>query len=160
MKKTRINIGDVFEVPLDENRKKYFQLIAVDQNQLQSDVIRVFSAELNNDDDPALDRVVQEPVVCYWQCLIKAGRKSKVWYKVGNVVEIGTLDILFRSTKDFGRNEILISERWSVWRPNQERVFVGGLSGDLFSAEPGEVFPPEEIVYRMIHGLYKQEYQK
>jgi len=35
-------IGDVFEVKVDEHRKKYFQYIIKDITQLNSDIIRSF----------------------------------------------------------------------------------------------------------------------
>lgn len=35
-------VGDVFSVKLDNEMKKYFQLIAFDLTQLNSDVIRAF----------------------------------------------------------------------------------------------------------------------
>ena len=38
-------IGDVFSAKTNENTKKYFQLIAYDLTQLNSDVIRVFKEQ-------------------------------------------------------------------------------------------------------------------
>lgn len=35
-------IGDIFSIQIDEKVKRYFQLIAYDLAQLNSDVIRVF----------------------------------------------------------------------------------------------------------------------
>lgn len=42
MKRVLTKIGDVFEVKIDETSKKYFQYIANDMTQLNSDVIRGF----------------------------------------------------------------------------------------------------------------------
>ena len=39
MARVYTKIGDVFSVKIDENSKKYFQLIAYDLTQLNSDVI-------------------------------------------------------------------------------------------------------------------------
>jgi hypothetical protein len=41
-KRTVSTIGDVFSVPLGDGHKKYFQYVANDVTQLNSDVIRAF----------------------------------------------------------------------------------------------------------------------
>lgn len=51
-------IGDVFEVKLDENTKKYFQYVANDLTQLNSDVIRAFKKKYPVDESPDLKDVV------------------------------------------------------------------------------------------------------
>ena len=42
MVRVTTKIGDIFSVNINETEKKYFQLIAFDQTQLNSDVIRAF----------------------------------------------------------------------------------------------------------------------
>lgn len=159
MKRLNLTIGDVFEIVIDDATKRYFQFIAIDENQLRSDVIRVFSTENRNQEPPPLDELVKDPVDFYAHCVIKVGVKYDFWGKVGNNSDVGNLDVVFRSSKDFGRDEILVSERWDVWKVKQNPVFVGKLRGDLISAEPGEVYPPAEIVYRIKYGQYQQPYQ-
>src|SRR6267378_4965841 len=98
MKRIKLAIGDIFNVPLGDNSKKYFQFIAIDDNQLRSDVIRVFSHEYLKSDEPELDGLVRGPVEFYAHCVIKVGVKYEFWSKVGNVADIGTLDVVFRSS--------------------------------------------------------------
>ena len=42
MARISTKIGDVFSVKVDENNKKYFQLVAFDLTQLNSNAIRAF----------------------------------------------------------------------------------------------------------------------
>jgi len=40
-KRLKTKIGDVFSVPINEEEKRYMQLIAFDLTQLNSDVVRI-----------------------------------------------------------------------------------------------------------------------
>jgi len=162
MKRVQLAIGDVFEVPLGDNSKGYFQFIAIDDSQLRSDVIRVFSRRCSQSDEPELNDIVQDRVEFYAHCVINVGIKGDYWRKAGriNISDIEAGKVLFRSTLDFGRSWIDVSNRWEVWRISQPRKFVGELPKSLVSAEYGTVFPPYEIVYRMKYGRYKQDFQR
>ena len=52
MKRVRTKIGDMFSVKVSENEKKYFQLIAFDLTQLNSDVIRAFKKVYGIEEQP------------------------------------------------------------------------------------------------------------
>jgi len=160
MKRIKLTIGDIFEVPLEDNSRGYFQYIAIDDNQLRSDVIRVFSRRCSKSDEPKFADLVGGEVDFYAHCVIKAGVKYGFWQKVGHVDDVGPVDAVFRSTKDFGRDWIEVSERWEVWGIGQPPKYVGKLTDDLLSAEQGEVFPPYEIVHRMNHGRYEQTFHR
>lgn len=56
MVKTYTKIGDVFSAKTDEKTKKYFQLIAYDLTQLNSDVIRVFKERYPINSNPDLSK--------------------------------------------------------------------------------------------------------
>jgi len=62
MARIRTKIGDVFSVPLDNINKKYFQYIANDLTQLNSDVIRAFVKRYPIDAVPDLLDVVRDDV--------------------------------------------------------------------------------------------------
>jgi protocatechuate 3,4-dioxygenase beta subunit len=49
---------------------------------------------------------------------------------------------------------VAISERWEVWRINEEFRYVGKLKGENRKAEIGTVKPPFKIVERMQTGDY------
>ncbi len=156
MKNTKPLIGDIFEVSLEYRSRKYFQYLNNDENQLQSDVIRVFSFKCEDNESVDLVDIIESPIDFYAHCVIKAGIKQGLWKLIGNIEPPSELDIFFRSTKDFGRDHILVSKRWRVWKVNQKPVEVGKLPDEFATAEPGSVYPPYEIIHRMKHGKYEQ----
>ena len=80
---------------------KYFQLIAYDLTQLNSDVIRVFKEQYPINSNPDLSKIVSGEIEFYIHCTTKAGIKMNLWNKIGNNKNIGeTNHILFRSTND------------------------------------------------------------
>lgn len=159
MPRKKIEIGDVFEVMLDNDESGYFQWIAIDDNQLRSDVIRVFSTD-RAISAANLEDLKRATVSFYAHCVIPVGIRLGVWKRIASMEYPDHPDVIFRSSLDFGRDEITISERWNVWKINGPKIFVGRLHGDLVDAEPGEVFPPAEILYRMQNGHYRQPYQR
>ena len=159
MARVQIKLGDIFFAELDKGSKKYFQFIASDLTQLNSDVIRVFKKQYAIDDKPKLSEVVQGEVEFYAHCVTKLGVKLGYWKKVGNIKDIGnTDDILFRNTNDYGSKpgeQVEISQNWYVWKLNDEEfTHVGKLTGKNRKAEIGIVISPDSIVYRMRTGEY------
>lgn len=159
MGRRKLQIGDVFEIALGVDRYAYFQWIAIDEYQLQSDVIRVFSCSEEQLGEE-LERLESRDILFHAHCVIPVGIRFGVWKKVGSLAYPTRLDVLFCSSRDFGRDEIVTSDQWDVWRVNEPPQFIGRLHGEFISAEPGEVFPPAEILYRIEHGTYQQPYQK
>lgn len=160
MKRVVTKIGDVFSAKIDENNKKYFQLIAFDLYQLNSDVIRAFKKVHPIDAKPDLSEIVNGEVEFYAHCVTKFGVKLGLWGKAGSIKETGRLDhILFRGTSDYGvkRGEepVKISEKWYVWRLGDlQTVRVGKLEGENRKAEIGLIINPESIVARIKTGKY------
>lgn len=112
-------IGDIFSVKIDENHKKYFQLIAYDLTQLNSDVIRAFKKEYPISITPNLSEVVGKEIDFYAHCVTKSGIKLNLWEKVGNTKEVGnTSQVLFRDTNDYGckmdEEPIKVSNQWYI----------------------------------------------
>ncbi|MCL2313506.1 MAG: hypothetical protein FWC41_13705, partial [Firmicutes bacterium] len=125
MMRVSTKIGDMFSVKIDENNKKYFQLIAYDLRQLNSDVIRAFKKTYPIDANPNLSEIVNDEVEFYAHCVTKLGIKMNLWEKVGSAKEIGSLNhILFRSTTDYAckadEEPIKVSYNWYVWRINDD----------------------------------------
>ena len=152
-------IGDVFSVKIDENSKKYFQLIAFDLTQLNSDVIRAFKRIYPIDANPDLLEIVTGEVEFYAHCVTKWGVKLGYWEKAGHIKEVGSLNhILFRDTNDcvckIGEEPIKVSHNWYVWKINEEFRDVGKLIDENRKAEIGLVINPESIVHRMRTGVY------
>jgi len=59
MIRTNTKLGDIFSVNVTENTKKYFQYIANDLTQLNSDVIRAFKKEYSINDKPELSEITK-----------------------------------------------------------------------------------------------------
>lgn len=158
-KRVATKIGDIFSVRINEKNKKYFQLIAFDGTQLNSDVIRAFKEEYPTDVDSDMQEIVKGEVEFYAHCITKWGVKLGYWEKVGKSDGVGRLDhILFRGTSDYGHKKgdepIRISNNWYVWRIGEDFRDVGRLKGENRRAEIGIVMDPESIVNRMKTGEY------
>lgn len=159
-KRVVTKIGDIFSVELDKEFRKFFQLIAFDLTQLNSDVIRAFRKKYPIDFvlDPL--EVVNGEVEFYAHCVTKWGVKLGYWEKVGKSSNVGKLDhILFRDTNDYGHTEgeepIRISNRWYVWHiGDDDFTRVGKLEGEDRKAEVGVVMDPISIVERVKTGEY------
>lgn len=161
----RINtkIGDVFSVTINDSNKKYFQYIANDLTQLNSDVIRAFEKSYAVSDKPELSEIVEDEVDFYAHCVTKFGIKQGLWEKVGNIPFKGSVDVLFRDTNDaghaLGEEPVKISHKWYVWKINdKDFTRVGNLTGENRKAEIGVVIPPYLIVERIITGKYSFVY--
>ena len=145
-------IGNVFFVKIDENSKKYFQLIAYDLTQLNSDVIRAFKKTYSINDNPDISEIINGEVEFYAHCVTKWGLKLGYWEKVGHIKEVGTLNhILFRDTNDYGckigEEPVKVSNKWYVWHINDENFTrVGKLIGKNRKAYMGLVVNPLGII--------------
>ncbi len=146
-------IGDVFSVGIDNNSKKYFQYVANDLTQLNSDVIRAFKKVYPINAKHELSEIVSGEVEFFAHCVTKLGLKMKFWEKVGNIAEVGNFQkVLFRISGDNPQTKI--SQNWWVWKINEEQKPVGKLEGENRKAEIGSVIPPDSIVHRIQTGKY------
>jgi|CXWL01.1.fsa_nt_gi hypothetical protein len=159
-KRVVTKIGDIFSVNVDKKIKKFFQLIAFDLTQLNSDVIRSFKKEYPTNAVPNLAEIVTGQVEFYAHCVTKWGVKLDYWEKVGNSLDVGNIDhILFRDTPDYGvkygEEPIRTSYRWYVWHiGDSDFTRVGKLEGENRKAEIGLVINPQSIVHRMRTGKF------
>ena len=159
MAKINTKIGDVFSVKIDENNKKYFQLVAFDLTQLNSDVIRAFDKVYPLNTNLDLLEIVNGEIEFYAHCVTKIGLKMGYWESIGNITDTGSIEnILFRDTNDYGSmpgEQIKISHNWYVWRINDnDFTRVGKLEGENLKAEIGIVISPDSIVHRIKTGKY------
>lgn len=164
MARANTKIGDVFSIKMDDGSKKYFQLIAFDLTQLNSDVIRAFKKVYSTNDSPDLSELVNGEVEFYAHCVTKLGLKMNLWEKVGNIVDIGnTTHILFRDTNDYGskvgEEPIRVSQNWYVWHINDEKfTHVGKLAGENRKAYLGIVINPLGILELLKGNKYPPFY--
>ncbi|CAA7386071.1 hypothetical protein [Chryseobacterium fistulae] len=163
-KRVHTKIGDVFSVKIDEGNRKYFQLIAYDLTQLNSDVIRVFKKKYHVDENPDLSKVIKGEVDFHAHCVTKFGIKLDLWEKIGNSPNIDSIsNVLFRDTNDYGSgpNEepVKISHNWFIWHINDETFTrVGKLQGENRKAEVGVIMPPFAIIERIKTGKFNFVY--
>lgn len=164
MARTNTKIGDVFSVKINDTKKKYFQLIAFDLTQLNSDVIRAFRKEYSITDEPQLEEIINGEIDFYAHCVTKFGIKLGLWEQVGNLTDVGKTDhIVFRGTSDYGvragQEPVKVSEKWYIWHINDDDfTTVGKLEGVNRKAEIGVVVNPYDIVHRIQTGQYNFVY--
>ncbi|WP_312788857.1 hypothetical protein [Sphingobacterium sp.] len=159
-KRVATKIGDIFSVKMENNKIKYFQLIAFDQTQLNSDVIRAFKKQYTIDHKPDLPEIINDEVDFYAHCITKLGVKMNLWEKVGSISEVGEINnILFRGSNDsgvkVGGDTIKVSHRWYIWHINdKDFTRVGKLVGENRKAELGVVVNPYDVIDRLKTGTY------
>jgi hypothetical protein len=159
MARITTKIGDIFSVKIDDYNRKYFQYIANDSLQLNSDVIRVFKKTYGFELNPDLSAILKGEVEFYAHCLTKLGVKLGFWDKIGNITDIGEINnIVFRDTNDYGSKpgkQINVSQNWFIWKLNDQNFKrVGKLERENQKAEIGVVINPQSIIYRMKTGYY------
>lgn len=142
--------GDVFCVKINDTHKKYFQLIAYDLTQLNSDVIRAFEREYPLELQPTVADIINDDVTFYAHCVTRFGVKLGLWEKVGSSKDVGDISkVLFRGTTDYG-TDIKVSHNWYVWHINDEEFTdVGKLTDKYRKADLGIVFNPYNIFNRI-----------
>lgn len=149
----RTRKGNVFSVRVDPIRTKYFQYIANDLTQLNSDVIRAFKKIYQDESKPKLQEIVSGEVEFYAHVVVPWGIKMKLWDKVGSVPFYEEVKVYFRASEDYGKG-IKYSEKWFIWQINGKRLFVPKPTEELRAAEIGVVVSPEDLVDRMRTGQY------
>ncbi|AZA84535.1 hypothetical protein H3Z85_00595 [Chryseobacterium indologenes] len=163
-KRVKTEIGDIFSVELENGNKKYFQYIANDRTQLNSDVIRSFKREYPARVIPDYSELLKGDIEFHAHTVINIGVKQGLYMQEGKSIVYPTLEeVLFRDTNDYGNKvgdePIKVSERWFVWKINDEGFRkVGKLEGENRIAEIGIVIPPFAIAERIRTGKYNFVY--
>jgi len=140
--------GDIFEVPLDNNKKGYFQFIMLDLTQLNSEVIRIFKKRYEANEAPDLEDVVKDEVQRYAHVVIKFGVKMNLWDKVGNVGLESVIEApYFRMADDDDDPNVQWkrSSKWSVWQVGKDFQSVGRLTDSYKNYDIGLVINPQGI---------------
>ena len=154
-KRVVTKIGDIFSVRLDDTHKKYFQYIANDLTQLNSDVIRCFSEKVPLDIDLEPSTIVLGNVEFHAHCITSLGVKLGCWEKIGHLkIELSSLNILFRDSNDYGNPNVKKSKDWYIWKINEGTEQVGELGERNQSVDIGIIVTPSDIVHFMRTGSY------
>ena len=164
MARVTTKIGDVFSAHVDDDNKRYFQLIAFDLTMLNSDVIRAFKARYPLDAEPDISEVVHDEVDFHTHVAVNLGVKMGQWDKVGNSAEIGPpFSLIFRDTLDYmrkvGQPPVVISSNWRVWHINDATMTeVGKLEGENRKAEIGLIVRPAGLIEMLKGNKYPPNY--
>lgn len=163
MARVNVKLGDVFLVKIG-NKRKYFQYVANDSTQLNSDVIRAFKKSYSIDENPKIEDLINQDIDFYAHCIIKMGLKMALWEKVGNISNVGEInDVLFRSASDYarkaGEEPIKLSNNWYIWKIN-DRDFtkIGKLESEYKKAFIGLVMNPNGIIELLKGNKYPNNY--
>jgi hypothetical protein len=149
---------DIFAIKIDDKSQKFMQYVMSDLTQLNSDVIRVFKGDYPQDSTPDISEITKSDVEFYAHCVLKFGLKLGYWIKFGHSIDVGKLNILFRSSADDPR--VPVSYDWWIWNVNSPQKHVGRLIGENKNADIGSVIPPQSLLYRMKHRKYDFVYPK
>ena len=154
----RLEVGDVFEVAVDSANVRFFQYIADDTTQLNSQVVRVFQNAYRVGELPDAHRVVAQEIDFHAHVFLHIGLKQGFWRKVGHAQPPSVVDVLFRDSDDYGNPKVHVSKNWYVWRINCSFEAIGELSPRYQKAEVGVVVPPDSLVHRVRTGRYDFAY--
>mgnify|MGYP003609227087 FL=1 len=156
----RVLSGNIFEVIVPNDQKRYFQYVCKDLSLLNGDVIRVFSRSYAMTASPTVEEIICDEVDCYMHTAVGAGVKFGLWTYYGRSKNVGSKEVYFRDANDYGHypGERIVSHNWTVWKINGERKYVGTLPEEYYSAYIGLLFSPFSAAYRITYGRYKMLY--
>ncbi|MES2375595.1 MAG: hypothetical protein V4553_03405 [Bacteroidota bacterium] len=163
MKRVITKLGDVFCAQIDSNHKRYFQYVANDLNQLNSNVIRAFKKCYLSASNADLSIIIEDEIDFYAHCSVSHGIKLTLWEKVGNVQkEIQLNDVLFRGTNDYGSKigeQKIVSSNWYVWKiADKGFTKVGRLKSEHLHSYIGLVINPYGIMELLKGNKYPVNY--
>lgn len=158
--KVIIKIGDLFQVVLSDGSKVFFQYIGKDSCDMNTGVIRIFKHRYQQNATPSIDEIIRDDVVYYLHTFIRGGLKYGLWTKYGSSKEIGTNEIWFKDSYDYGNypGQKIVSYDWVVWKFNGHRTDVGALPSRYFQANIGLVFDPFNVLEMIESGSFDLKY--
>lgn len=112
----RVLSGNIYEVMVPNERKRYFQYVCKDLSQLNGDVIRLFSRFYEMDASPTAEEIICDEVDCYMHTAVGAGVKFGLWAHYGRNKDVGSKDVYFRDANDYGHypGQRIVSHNWTV----------------------------------------------
>jgi hypothetical protein len=110
LKRPRTLLGDVLEVKMDGNSKRYLQYIGFDKSALGlgGDVVRIFKKTYKKESTPLLEEITEGEVDFYAHIhSVTRGIKEGLWSRVGNMKKnMGVEKPLFYQYSD---------NKWFLW---------------------------------------------
>ena len=157
----KISSGDVFEVPLNNNRKGYFQFLFKDDFHLAGHLIRAFDLIVENTINPELIDIISSNVKFHSNTRVLQGLRDKLWNKIGNVELPADFEKPYLKYTTDNCMGIEVSENWTIVQAGTDfRKFIGKLDNVTRKLDDSGVFPPFAIVQWLEtgwHGFKKPE---
>lgn len=148
------HIGDIFEITLPGDRKRYMQFIIVDSSQMGAWDVRVFKTDYSMEDKPSVDVIVKDSVDFYCNTrAIGQGILFGLWSFYGKSADLGNLDAMVFRTFDRGIPG-LNPQGWRIWKASQKVLHYRVLPRKYLKADDGGMFPPIWVLYRIISGRW------
>lgn len=157
VKRIIIKKGDILCTEVDGKFKVYFQYVANDLSQLNSDVLRIFKRRYPIGYKANMDEIVSDDVDFYTHVygLRDAAREGKL-YKVGKHPDVGdTENIWFRCFSEGDISKMTKSYRWYIWKINGPNIRIGELTPEFRHIDIGEVYPFKFIYDRIRTGKWQ-----
>lgn len=150
---SKSKVGDVYTIRIEQG-SYYLQLVAIDTVNLGSDAVIVSRT----------NPLESKPeILFYTHTMVDAGEKQGLWSKIGNAEpEVDLPKLVFKTYRgdDIAEAEKLIDNtptvafpNWFTWNllSNQMEIIPDRV-GQQLQAESGSIFPPGDILYRLVHG--------
>lgn len=154
-------IGDIYVVK-DNEHDRYFQLIAIDSTELNSDVIAIFKLKTKGRASATPTDITTSGIEFCVHTTVSAGVRQGLWKKIGTA-DVGEYSkVLFKGVKypndglpDIESYEANSYHSWIVWHINGEWQQVGADIDRYKDAYLGGIYPPESVIYRIKHHRFE-----
>lgn len=150
----RIKPGDIFEVKLENNEKRFVQFIYRDNYNLGSDLIRCLNHfdYKNIPPEKSINQLISENFLFYAYTVIKVGIIRKVYNYVTNFqIEDRFENPTFRSCGDVGPN-VGKSYNWYIIK-NSTTKKIGELTDEYKNLPTTHIWSPENLVKILENGF-------
>ena len=146
--------GDLFRVPLKEDKCSFLSYICDDASQLNSNVVAACRNRFSVHEKPGYAEITSGGVEFYAHVVIRHGINNRLWEFYSRGTPLTSPISAFRTSSDFGNPEIEKSTSWWVWKIGQKMLSADGDLARLCDTEIGIVIAPQHIVERMETGKY------
>ena len=146
-------IGDIFcAEDIDGKHKRYFQYIARDLTELNSQVGRFFKRKYPIGYNPSMEEIVNDKIDFYSHLTFQQGLKDGSWYKVGKCKDIGNVnEVQFRWCGSIYAPK---AYNWYIWNINKDIVHIGEATREYKKISLGGVYPTCDIMHKLRTGKY------
>jgi|ERR1051326_5147081 hypothetical protein len=151
MAKVKVSPGDIFEVPLQNGRKQFFQYVLKNLNQLGGNLIRAFDYECEVEKSVDTKELIKKPIKFYTHTMLLVGLKLGTWNKIGSEpIEKNFEMPTFRGTDDV-YSMTKKSYKWYIEK-GDKITWIGELKDEFKHLPTDGVNPPHLVVRQLETG--------